>query len=49
MSKSFTAVIEFDPETKMYVWIVPGIPGAHSQADSIDDINLNLKEVWSCV
>lgn len=45
MPKSFTAFIEYDPETKMYVGIIPGISGAHSQADSMDELNINLKEV----
>jgi hypothetical protein len=29
--RTFTAYIEWDPETKLYVSIVPGIPGAHTQ------------------
>ena len=44
---TFIAYIEFDPETKMYVGIVPGIPGAHTQADSLDELRENLKEVLS--
>ena len=31
----------------MYVGIVPGIPGAHTQADSLDELQENLKEVLS--
>ena len=41
----FTAYIEKDPETGYYVGIVPGIPGAHTQAESLDELNENLKEV----
>jgi len=41
----FTAYIERDPETGYYVGIVPGIPGAHTQAESLDELNDNLKEV----
>ena len=44
---TFIAYIEFDPETKMYVGIVPEIPGAHTQADSLDELRENLKEVLS--
>ena len=44
---TFIAYIEFDPETNMYVGIVPGIPGAHTQADSLDELQENLKEVLS--
>jgi len=43
--KTFTAYIEHDPETGMYVGIVPGIPGAHTQAKSLDELQDNLKEV----
>ena len=43
--KTFTAYVEFDPETKLYVGIVPGIPGAHTQAATLDELNVNLKEV----
>ena len=43
--KTFTAYIEWDPETKLYVGSVPGIPGAHSQGASLDELQKNLKEV----
>ena len=40
-----TGYIEKDPETKLYVAVVPGIPGAHTQAESLDELQKNLKEV----
>ena len=40
-----TAYIEFDEETKLYVGSVPGIPGAHTQAASLDELRANLQEV----
>jgi predicted RNase H-like HicB family nuclease len=43
--KTFTAYLEWDPETKLYVGIVPGIPGAHTQAETLDELQHNLKEV----
>ncbi len=43
--KTFTAYVEFDPDTKLYVGIVPGLPGAHTQATSLDELHDNLKEV----
>ena len=43
--KVFTAYIEYDPETKLYVGIVPGIPGAHTQGATLDELQKNLKEV----
>jgi len=41
----FTAHIEQDPETGLYIGMMPSIPGAHSQAKSLDELQLNLKEV----
>lgn len=43
--KSFAAVIERCPDTGLYVGYVPGFPGAHSQGESLDELNDNLKEV----
>ena len=43
--KSFTAVIERCPDTGLYVGYVPGVPGAHSQGESTDELNRNLAEV----
>lgn len=43
--KTFTAYIEYDPETSSYVGIVPGLPGAHSVGDTLDELHANLKEV----
>ena len=40
-----TAYIEKDTETGLYVGIVPGIPGAHTQAETLDELQANLKEV----
>jgi len=43
--KIFTAYVEWDPQTELYVGIVPGIPGAHTQAATLDELRQNLKEV----
>ncbi len=40
-----TGYIEKDPETGLYVGIVPAIPGAHTQAKTLDELQKNLKEV----
>jgi predicted RNase H-like HicB family nuclease len=45
MMRTFTAYVEWDPETKLYVGIVPGIPGAHTQAATLDELRGNLQEV----
>ena len=41
--RTFTAVIEKDPDTGLYVGYVPGFPGAHSQAETLDELNKNLR------
>lgn len=43
--RTFTAYVEWDPETKLYVGIVPGITGAHTQGATLDELQNNLKEV----
>ena len=43
--KIFTAIIEKCSDTGLYVGSVPGFPGAHSQAETLDELNKNLKEV----
>ncbi len=44
MSK-IAAYIGRDPETGFSVGIVPGIPGAHTQGETLDELHNNLKEV----
>lgn len=39
------AYIERDTETGLYVGIIPGIPGAHTQGETLDELHKNLKEV----
>lgn len=41
----YTAVIERCPATGLYVGYIPGFPGAHSQGETLDELNVNLKEV----
>ena len=43
--KAFTAVIERCPDTGLYVGYVPGFAGAHSQGESLDELQRNLREV----
>ena len=45
--RSFTAVIERDPGPGLYVGFVPGWPGAHSQGETLDELQANLREVVS--
>jgi predicted RNase H-like HicB family nuclease len=43
--RTFTAVIERCPETKLFVGYVPGFRGAHSQGETLDELRANLREV----
>jgi predicted RNase H-like HicB family nuclease len=43
--RTFTAVIERDQDTGLYVGFIPGWPGAHSQGASIEELEANLREV----
>ena len=43
--RTYTAVVEKDPDTGLYVGYVPGFPGAHSQGETLDELNENLREV----
>jgi predicted RNase H-like HicB family nuclease len=41
----FSAIIEKCSDTNFYVGYIPGFPGAHSQGETLDELNKNLKEV----
>ena len=43
--RTYTAVIEKDQDTGLYVGHVPGFPGAHSQGETLDELRNNLQEV----
>ena len=43
--KSYTAIVERCPDTGFYVGYIPGFPGAHTQAETLDELNQNLREV----
>ena len=43
--RTFTAFVELDSETSLYVGSVPGIPGAHTQGATLDELQKNLTEV----
>jgi len=42
---AYTSVIEHCRDTQLYVGYVPGIPGAHSQGATLDELYANLREV----
>jgi predicted RNase H-like HicB family nuclease len=43
--KTYTAVVEQWSDTGLYVGYVPGFPGAHTQGETLDELNRNLREV----
>ena len=47
MMKTFSVVVEKCSQTGLYVGYVPGLPGAHTQAETLDELEKNLCEVLS--
>ena len=47
MNLTFTAYIEYDSETKLYLGSIPSISGAHTQGATLDELHQNLEEVLS--
>lgn len=43
--RTFTTVIERCNDTGLLVGYVPGFPGAHSQGETMDELQKNLREV----
>ena len=46
---AYTAVIERCRDTRLYVGHVPGFLGAHSQGETLDELNANLREVIALI
>ncbi|MBN8577089.1 MAG: type II toxin-antitoxin system HicB family antitoxin [Cytophagales bacterium] len=44
---TFIATIEKDPETGLFIGYIPSLPGAHTQAATLDELSRNLEEVAS--
>ncbi|MGL4419836.1 MAG: type II toxin-antitoxin system HicB family antitoxin [Gemmataceae bacterium] len=45
MVHSYTVVMERDTKTGFYVGSVPGWPGAHTQAETLEELRDNMAEV----
>ena len=43
--KSYNYVVEKCSDTGLYIGYVPGFPGAHSQAETLDELRGNMQEV----
>jgi len=42
---NYTAIVEYCKDTGLYVGYVPGFTGAHTQGETLDELNRNLQEV----
>jgi predicted RNase H-like HicB family nuclease len=42
---NYTAIVEKCSDTGLYVGYVPGFPGAHAQAETIEQLTTELHEV----
>lgn len=43
--RTYNIIVERDADTGVLVGWVPGWPGAHSQGDTLDEVEGNLREV----
>lgn len=48
-AQPYTAIIEQDTATGYYVAYIPDLPGAHTQAETLEELTENLKEVVALV
>ena len=46
---SYTVIVERCPDTGLYVGHIPGFPGAHSQGETLEELNANLREVVTLI
>ena len=48
--RTYTAVVEKCPDTGLYIGYVPGFPGAHTQAESLDELQraISTKSLTCC-
>lgn len=49
ITHAYTAIIEQDTATGYYVAYVPDLPGAHTQAETMEELQHNLQEVVALV
>ncbi len=43
--KIYNYIVEKCPDTDLYIGYVPGFSGAHSQAETLDELQHNMQEV----
>lgn len=47
--RSYTAIIEQDTATGLYVGYIPDLLGAHTQGETLEELHKNLEEVVALV
>lgn len=47
--QTFTALVEFDAESGMYIGSIPQLPGAFTQGATLDELRANLVEAIELV
>ena len=45
----YTVIMECCPDTGLWVGYIPGFPGAHSQGETLDALDGNIKEVTAMI
>jgi len=49
MKTPYVAIVEQDTATGYYVAYIPDLPGAHTQAETLEELQRNLQEVVDLV
>ncbi len=47
--RTFTAVVERCPDSGVHVGYIPGLAGAHTQGETLDELHANLVEVLALI
>ena len=43
--RNYTAIVERCTESGLFVGVIPGFQGAHTQGETLDELHQNLQEV----
>jgi predicted RNase H-like HicB family nuclease len=46
--EKLSAIVERCQDTGFYVGFIPGLQGAHTQAETLDELNQNLRKLLKC-
>ena len=45
LMRNYTAIVERCQDTGLYMGFIPGFQGTHTQAETLDELSKNLREV----